>query len=144
MKTTISATNENVKRNWYVVNAAGKTLGRLATEVAKRLRGKHKPEFTPHVDTGDYIIIINAKQIHVSGNKLHAKMYYRHTGFPGGIKSASFHQMMLKNPCRVLELAIKGMLPKNTLGRAVYKKLKVYADELHPHESQQPVLLENF
>ena len=144
MKTTISARNETVKRNWYVVDASGKTLGRLASEVARRLRGKHKPEYTPHVDTGDYIVIINAKEIKVTGNKAKAKMYHHHTGFPGGIKTASFSQMMIKNPCRVMEIAIKGMLPKNALGREMYRKLKVYTGAEHPHAAQQPLLLDEF
>lgn len=143
MKTTISAKNETVSRGWYIVDASGKTLGRLASEVAKRLQGKHKPEFTPHVDTGDYIVVINTKNVKVTGNKAQAKMYHHHTGFPGGIKTASFTQMMAKNPCRIMEIAIKGMLPKNALGREMYRKLKVYAGSEHPHTAQQPIPLQD-
>lgn len=139
---TFSAKPETVKRDWYVVDAAGKTLGRLATEVARRLRGKHKPEFTPHVDTGDYIVVINAEKIAVTGNKATDKMYHSHTGFPGGIKSISFDKLIQKKPEMVIEKAVKGMLPKNPLGRAMYRKLKVYAGSEHKHTAQQPQVLD--
>jgi large subunit ribosomal protein L13 len=139
---TFSAKPAEVKRDWYVIDAAGKTLGRLATEVARRLRGKHKPEYTPHVDTGDYIVIVNAEKVHVTGNKAKDKMYYHHSGFPGGIKSASFEKLIEKKPERVIEIAVKGMLPKNPLGRAMYRKLKVYAGPEHAHAAQQPQPLE--
>ncbi|MBP8008008.1 MAG: 50S ribosomal protein L13, partial [Thiopseudomonas sp.] len=130
--------NETVQRDWYVVDAAGQTLGRLATEIASRLRGKHKPEYTPHVDTGDYIVVINAEQVRVTGNKTSDKIYYSHTGFPGGIKEISFEKLIAKAPERVLEAAVKGMLPRNPLGRDMYRKLKVYAGTNHPHAAQQP------
>ncbi|AHE97546.1 50S ribosomal protein L13 [Thioalkalivibrio paradoxus] len=139
---TVSAKPAEVERDWYLVDADGKTLGRLATEIARRLRGKHKPVYTPHVDTGDYIVVINAEKIHVSGNKANDKMYYRHTGYPGGLKQANFTQMIERAPERVLELAVKGMLPKNPLGRAMFKKLKVYAGSAHRHSAQQPQPLE--
>jgi len=135
---TFSAKPETVKRDWYVVDAQGKTLGRLATEVASRLRGKHKPEYTPHVDTGDYIVIVNAEKVAVTGNKAADKMYYRHTGYPGGIRSANFNEMIDRKPEMVIEKAVKGMLPKNPLGRAMFSKLKVYAGAEHPHAAQQP------
>ena len=140
---TFSAKPETVKRDWYVVDAAGKTLGRLATEVARRLRGKHKPEFTPHVDTGDYIVVINAEKVAVTGNKATDKMYHSHTGFPGGIKSISFDKLIQKKPELVIEKAVKGMLPKNPLGRAMYRKLKVYAGPEHKHTAQQPQVLDS-
>ena len=120
---TFSAKPHEVRRDWYVVDANGRTLGRLATEIASRLRGKHKPEFTPHVDTGDYIVVVNAKHIRVTGNKLNDKMYHHHTGYVGNLKSASFEKMQAKAPGRVIELAVKGMLPKNPLGRAMFRKL---------------------
>ncbi len=135
---TFTAKNETVQRDWYVVDAAGQTLGRLATEFASRLRGKHKPEYTPHVDTGDYIVVINAEQVRVTGNKTSDKIYYSHTGFPGGIKEISFEKLIAKAPERVLEAAVKGMLPRNPLGRDMYRKLKVYAGTNHPHAAQQP------
>ncbi|AQZ94727.1 50S ribosomal protein L13 [Halopseudomonas phragmitis] len=135
---TFSAKPETVKRDWYVVDAAGLTLGRLATEVASRLRGKHKPEYTPHVDTGDYIVIVNAEKIQVTGAKAQDKIYYSHSGFPGGIKSINFEKLIQRAPERVIETAVKGMLPKNPLGRAMYRKLKVYAGAAHPHAAQQP------
>ncbi|EGG95386.1 LSU ribosomal protein L13p (L13Ae) [gamma proteobacterium IMCC1989] len=135
---TISANPETVKRDWYVIDADGKTLGRMATEIATRLRGKHKPEYTPHVDTGDYIVVINAEKVRVTGNKAKDKMYYRHTGYIGGIKSLSFEKMIDKAPERPIETAVKGMLPKGPLGRAMYKKLKVYAGAEHPHAAQLP------
>ncbi|HHC74611.1 MAG TPA: 50S ribosomal protein L13 [Thiothrix sp.] len=139
---TFSAKPAEVKRDWYVVDAEGKTLGRLASEVARRLRGKHKPEYTPHVDTGDYIVIINAAKVRVTGNKTQNKMYYRHTGYIGNMKSNNFAEMIDKHPERVIELAVKGMLPKNPLGRAMYRKMKVYAGSEHQHEAQQPQALE--
>src|SRR5690554_1824370 len=135
---TFSAKPETVQRDWYVVDAAGQTLGRLATEIALRLRGKHKPEYTPHVDAGDYIVVINAEQVRVTGKKNSDKIYYSHTGFPGGIKSISFEKLVEKAPERVIEKAVKGMLPNNPLGRAMYRKLKVYAGAEHPHSAQQP------
>lgn len=135
---TYQAKNETVNHNWYVVDAAGKTLGRLASQIAKRLRGKHKPEYTPHVDTGDFIVVINAEQIRVTGNKAKDKIYYSHSGYPGGIKEVTFEKLQAKHPTRILEIAVKGMLPKNPLGRAMYRKLKVYAGNQHPHAAQQP------
>ena len=128
---TFTAKPETVKRDWYVVDAAGQTLGRLATEIASRLRGKHKPEYTPHVDAGDYIVVINAEQVRVTGKKTSDKIYYSHTGFPGGIKEISFEKLIAKAPERVIENAVKGMLPNNPLGRAMYRKLKVYAGAEH-------------
>jgi len=125
-----------------VVDAEGKTLGRLSTEIARRLRGKHKPEYTPHVDTGDYIVVVNAEKVRVTGNKASDKMYYRHSGYPGGIKSMSFKQLIDRAPERAIETAVKGMLPRNPLGREMYRKLKVYAGTEHPHAAQQPVPLE--
>lgn len=139
---TFSAKPETVERSWYVVDAEGKTLGRLATEIARRLRGKHKPEYTPHVDTGDYIVVVNAEKVRVTGNKASDKTYYRHTGYPGGLKSMSFDQLIDHAPERAIETAVKGMLPKNPLGRAMYRKLKVYAGAEHPHAAQQPAPLE--
>ncbi len=139
---TYTAKPDDIKRDWYVVNAAGKTLGRLATEIARRLRGKHKPEYTPHMDTGDYIVVINAKDVRVSGNKRKDKMYHHHTGYPGGIESMNFEKLMEKNPERVIEKAEKGMLPKGPLWSEMYGKLKVYADEQHQHTAQQPQALE--
>lgn len=135
---TISANPETVKRDWYVIDAEGKTLGRMAAEIATRLRGKHKPEYTPHVDTGDYIVVVNAEKVRVTGNKAKDKIYYRHTGYVGGIKGLSFEKMIDKAPERPIESAVKGMLPKGPLGRAMYKKLKVYAGAEHPHTAQQP------
>ncbi|MDQ8036583.1 MAG: 50S ribosomal protein L13 [Pedobacter sp.] len=135
---TFSAKPETVKRDWFVVDANGKTLGRLATELASRLRGKHKPEYTPHVDTGDYIVVINADKIAVTGNKAQAKMYYHHTGFPGGLKSTNFEKLIAVKPEKPLEIAVKGMLPKGPLGRAMLAKLKVYGGAEHPHSAQQP------
>jgi large subunit ribosomal protein L13 len=135
---TYSAKPETVKRDWYLIDASGKTLGRLAAEVASRLRGKHKPEFTPHVDTGDYIVVINAEKVAVTGNKAKDKLYFHHTGYIGGIKSISFEKLIIKAPERTIQTAVKGMLPKGPLGRAMYKKLKVYAGEAHPHSAQQP------
>jgi large subunit ribosomal protein L13 len=139
---TVSMRAEDVRRSWFVVDADGKTLGRLATEVARRLRGKHKPEYTPHVDTGDFIVVINAAKVRVTGAKTTDKIYYRHSGFPGGIKSRSFEQMRDSHPERIIEIAVKGMLPRNPLGRAMLKKLKVYPGGEHPHSAQQPETLE--
>jgi len=138
---TISAKAETVQRSWYVIDAEGQTLGRLATEVARRLRGKHKTEYTPHVDTGDYIVVVNAEKVKVTGRKASDKTYYRHTGHPGGLKEATFAQMIERSPEKVIELAVKGMLPRNPLGRAMYRKLKVYAGQEHPHDAQQPETL---
>ncbi|MGL4602422.1 MAG: 50S ribosomal protein L13, partial [Plesiomonas sp.] len=129
-------------RDWYVVDANGKTLGRLATELARRLRGKHKAEYTPHVDTGDYIIVLNADKVAVTGNKRSDKVYYRHSGYIGGMKSATFEEMIAKHPERVIEIAVKGMLPKGPLGRAMFRKLKVYAGAAHDHAAQQPQVLD--
>jgi large subunit ribosomal protein L13 len=141
MKTFVAKPAE-VKRDWYVVDAEGKTLGRLATEIALRLRGKHKAEYTPHVDTGDYIVVINAEKVTVTGNKAKDKMYYHHTGYIGGIKSISFEDLIERAPERVIERAVKGMLPKGPLGRAMYRKLKVYAGSEHQHSAQQPQVLD--
>ena len=139
---TFSAKAHEVNRDWYVVDAAGKTLGRLASEIARRLRGKHKPIYTPHVDTGDYIIVVNADKVHVTGRKATDKIYYHHTGYIGNLKSASFEKMQEKAPGRVIELAVKGMLPKNPLGRAMFRKLKVYGGPDHRHAAQQPKSLD--
>ena len=139
---TFSAKAHEVKRDWYVIDASNKVLGRMATEIAKRLRGKHKAEYTPHTDTGDYIVVLNAEKIMVTGRKYTDKMYYHHTGFPGGIKSTSFDKLQKKDPVRIIELAVKGMLPRNPLGREMYRKLKVYAGTEHPHAAQQPIVLE--
>ena len=135
---TFSAKPETVERDWYVVDATDKTLGRLATEIARRLRGKHKPVYTPHVDTGDYIVVVNADKVRVTGNKSTDKMYYRHTGYPGGIKEISFDKLIQLKPEMVIEKAVKGMMPRNPLGRAMLGKLKVYAGGEHPHAAQQP------
>ncbi len=139
---TFSAKAHEVRRDWYVVDAADKTLGRLASEIARRLRGKHKPEYTPHVDTGDYIVVVNAEKIRVTGRKATDKMYHHHTGYIGNMKSISFEKLQAKAPGRVLELAVKGMLPKNPLGRAMYRKLKIFAGPEHQHAAQQPKVLE--
>jgi large subunit ribosomal protein L13 len=139
---TFSARPGTVRQHWYVVDASGKTLGRLASEVARRLRGKHKPEYTPHVDTGDYIIVVNAEKIRVSGKKSTQKMYHHHSGYPGGLKSISFDKLIRKAPEQIIQHAVKGMLPKNPLGRALFAKLKVYAGAKHPHTAQQPKPLE--
>lgn len=141
MKTTISARAETVTREWLLVDATDKTLGRLASEIAHRLRGKHKPIYTPHVDTGDYIVVINAEKVAVTGKKVKDKMYYTVSGHMGGIKSKTFGTMIEENPERVIEIAVKGMLPHNPLGRAMYRKLKVYAGSEHPHTAQQPIPL---
>ncbi len=139
---TFSAKPQEVERDWFVVDAAGKTLGRMATELARRLRGKHKPVYTPHVDTGDYIVVINAEQVAVTGNKMKDKMYHKHTGYIGNLKSKNLETVLSEHPERVIEDAVKGMLPKNPLGRAMFKKLKVYAGSEHPHGAQQPQALE--
>jgi large subunit ribosomal protein L13 len=135
---TISAKAHEVKHDWYVVDASNQVLGRLATEIARRLRGKHKAEYTPHVDTGDYIIVVNAEKVTVTGRKFKNKMYYNHSGFPGGIKSMSFETLQQKHPARIIERAVKGMLPKNPLGRDMYRKLKIYTGAEHPHAAQEP------
>ena len=140
--TTVSAKPAEVRRNWYVVDATGKTLGRLASQIAHRLRGKHKALYTPHVDTGDYIIVVNAEKIRVTGNKLRDKIYYRHTGYIGNLKSISLEKLLQKAPERAIETAVKGMMPRNPLGRAMYKKLRVYAGPEHHHQAQQPQSLE--
>ena len=139
---TFSAKPHEVNHDWYVVDASGKTLGRLASEIARRLRGKHKPEYTPHVDTGDYIIVVNADKVHVTGRKATDKMYHHHTGYVGNLKSISFEKLQARAPGKVIELAVKGMLPKNPLGRAMFRKLKVYAGPEHKHTAQQPKTLE--
>jgi large subunit ribosomal protein L13 len=141
MKTYV-AKPQTVQRDWCLVDATDKTLGRLAAELASRLRGKHKPEFTPHVDTGDHIIVVNAEKVRVTGNKLQDKMYYHHTGYVGNLKSINLAKQLEKHPERVIQTAVKGMLPKNPLGRAMYKKLHVYAGPAHPHQAQQPTTLD--
>lgn len=141
MKTFV-AKPETVKRDWYVVDAEGKTLGRIATEIAHRLRGKHKAEYTPHVDTGDYIIVINAEKVTVTGNKFKDKVYYAHSGFPGGLKSTTFDKLQAAKPEMIIEKAVKGMLPRGPLGREMYRKLKVYAGTEHNHAAQQPQVLD--
>ena len=138
---TFSAKASEVSRDWFVVDASDKTLGRLASEIAHRLRGKHKAEYTPHVDTGDYIVVVNAEKVRVTGAKATDKMYHHHTGYPGGLKSVSFEKLIEKAPERVIQGAVKGMLPRNPLGRAMFKKLKVYAGTEHPHAAQQPQAL---
>ena len=135
---TVSVRQQDVAHEWYVVDATGQTLGRLASEIARRLRGKHKAEYTPHVDAGDYIIVVNAEKVFVSGSKETKKIYYRHSGYPGGIKSTSLKRLREAKPEELLEKAVKGMLPRNPLGRAVFRKLKVYAGDTHPHGAQQP------
>ena len=137
MKTFV-AKPETVARDWYVVDATDKTLGRLASEIALRLRGKHKPEYTPHMDMGDYIVVVNCEKIRVTGAKSTDKMYHHHTGYPGGLKSFTFEKLIERAPERVLQRAVKGMLPRNPLGRAMFKKLKVYSGPSHPHTAQQP------
>jgi large subunit ribosomal protein L13 len=139
---TFTATPQTVKRDWFVVDATDKTLGRLASEIALRLRGKHKPEYTPHVDTGDYIVVINAEKVRVTGRKATDKMYYKHSGYPGGMKSISFDKLIQKDAPQILQHAVKGMLPKNPLGRAMFRKLKVYAGAEHNHSAQQPTPLD--
>ena len=141
MKTYV-ATPETRERDWLVVDATGKTLGRLATQLADVLRGKHKPEYTPHIDTGDFIVVVNVAKLRVTGRKDERKVYYRHTGYPGGLKETNFKKLQAKKPTRVLQLAVKGMLPKGPLGYAMLRKLKVYAGATHPHSAQQPKALE--
>jgi large subunit ribosomal protein L13 len=139
---TFSAKPHEVKRDWFVVDATDKVLGRVASELARRLRGKHKPEFTPHVDTGDYLVVVNVEKLRVTGNKAEDKKYYRHSGYPGGLYETNFTKLQQRFPERVLEKAVKGMLPKGPLGYAMIKKLKVYAGDQHPHAAQQPKTLE--
>jgi large subunit ribosomal protein L13 len=138
---TYTVKKGDIKRDWYLVDAQGKTLGRLASEIAKILRGKHKPIYVPHLDCGDYVIVVNAEKVRVTGKKLDQKFYYRHSGYPGGLKSINLRDQLQKHPTRVLEAAVWGMLPKNRLGRAMIKKLKVYAGGSHPHQAQQPKVL---
>ncbi len=140
--TTMSAKPAEVRREWYLIDAENKTLGRLATEIAHRLRGKHKTSYTPHVDTGDYIVVINAEKVRITGNKMKGKIYHHHTGYVGNLKSITLEKLLEKAPERVLETAVKGMMPRNSLGRTMYKKLKVYAGPKHEHQSQQPKILE--
>jgi len=139
---TFTATPSTITRDWHVVDATDKTLGRLATEIASRLRGKHKPTYTPHMDTGDHIVVVNAEKVRVTGNKLNAKMYHHHTGYIGNLKSINLGKQLEQHPERVLQAAVKGMLPKNPLGRAMFKKLHVYVGPEHPHAAQQPTPLE--
>ncbi|MBT8084936.1 MAG: 50S ribosomal protein L13 [Woeseia sp.] len=139
---TFSAKPEDVRRDWYLIDATGKTLGRLSTEIAHRLRGKHKPEFTPHVDTGDYIVVVNAEKIRVTGNKMKDKMYHRYTGYIGNLKSMPLEKLLKEKPERALEFAVKGMLPRNPLGRKMFSKLRVFAGPEHSHQAQQPIQLE--
>lgn len=140
--TTFSAKPQDVKRDWYLIDASGQTLGRLSTEIARRLRGKHKPEYTPHVDTGDYIVVVNAEKIRVSGNKMKDKTYHRYTGYVGNLKSTSLEKLLIDAPERALQFAVKGMLPKNPLGRKMYSKLRVFAGPEHTHTAQQPIPLQ--
>ena len=142
MSTTVSAKPAEVRREWLLVDANGKTLGRLASEIARRLKGKHKPIFTPHIDTGDYVVVVNAEKVAVTGNKLQDKMYYRHTGYIGNLKSISLEKQLQEAPERVLETAVRGMLPRNPLGRAMMKKLRIFAGPEHNHQAQQPKPLE--
>ena len=139
---TVSTRPQDVDRAWFVIDAEDKTLGRLATEIAHRLRGKHKPEYTPHVDTGDYIVVVNAEKVRVTGSKYEDKKYYRHSGYPGGIKAMTSKDLQARHPERIIEKAVRGMLPKNPLGRAMFRKLKVYPGAEHPHAAQQPQPLE--
>ncbi len=139
---TFSAKAETVQRDWFLIDATDKTLGRLSTEIARRLRGKHKPEYTPHVDTGDYIVVINAEKVKVTGNKEEDKIYYHHTGFIGNLKSISLGKLRATHPDRIIKNAVRGMMPKNSLGKAMFKKLKVYAGATHEHTAQQPQILE--
>ena len=142
MSTTVSAKPAEVRREWLLVDADGKTLGRLASEIARRLKGKHKPIFTPHVDTGDYVVVVNAEKVAVTGNKLKDKMYHHHTGYVGNLKSISLEQQLQKAPERVIETAVRGMLPRNPLGRSMMKKLRIFAGPEHAHQAQQPKPLE--
>jgi large subunit ribosomal protein L13 len=140
--TTYSAKPQDIKRDWYLVDADGKVLGRLASEIAHRLRGKHKAQFTPHMDTGDFIVVVNAAKVRVTGNKAEDKIYYRHSTYPGGVYATTFGKMQKRFPTRALEIAVKGMLPKGPLGYAMFRKLKVYPGPEHPHAAQQPQTLE--
>ncbi len=133
---THSTKASDIKRDWHVIDASGRTLGRLATEIAQLLKGKHKPIYAPHLDTGDYVIVVNAEKVRVTGNKAKQKVYYRHSGYPGGLKAITFEKMMEKHPARIIEQAVRGMLPKNPLGRAMFRKLKVYDGPTHPHQAQ--------
>ena len=139
---TYSVKAGEIQREWYVVDASGKTLGRLASEIAKILRGKHKPIFTPHLDCGDFVVVVNAKKVNVTGRKMDTKRYYRHSGYPGGIRSNTLGELLEKDASRIIRLAVQGMLPKGQLGRSMIRKLKVYASDSHPHEAQQPKVLE--
>lgn len=139
---TFSAKKEDIVRDWYLIDAEGKVLGRLASEIAKRLKGKHKPVYTPHVDTGDFVVVVNADKVFLTGKKLTDKIYYHHTGYPGGIKAITAGKLLMEKPERLLRIAVRGMLPKNSLGRQMLKKLKVYSGNEHPHEAQTPRLLE--
>jgi len=139
--TTYFATTQSIDHKWYIVDATDKVLGRLSSQIAKYLRGKHKPEYTPHADAGDYIIVINASKIKVTGKKRKDKVYYHHSGYPGGLKETPFDKMQLKNPAKIIELSVKGMMPKNPLGREMLRKLKVYAGSEHPHTAQQPIAI---
>lgn len=139
---TYSTKPAEIERQWFVVDARGQTLGRLASEIAKILKGKHKPIYAPHLDTGDFVIVINAEKVHVTGKKMDQKMYYRHSGYPGGLTSITLREQLKRHPTRVIRSAVKGMLPHNRLGRATLRKLKVYAGDAHPHEAQQPKPLE--
>jgi len=139
---TYSAKPQDIRRQWHLIDAEGKTLGRISTEIARRLRGKHKPEYTPHMDTGDYIVVINADKVHVTGNKMSDKMYHRHTGYIGNLKSINLEKLLASRPERVIQQAVKGMMPRGPLGRAMLSKLKVYAGPEHPHTAQQPQALE--
>ena len=142
MQKTYMAKADEVERKWYIIDASGKTLGRMASEIARILRGKHKPIYTPHIDTGDYVVVINAEKVKVTGKKRQNKIYYHHTGYPGGLKVISYDKLLEKNPERIIETAVKGMLPHNRLGRKMYKKLKVYAGPNHPHQAQKPEIWE--
>ncbi len=139
---TYSAKPQDIRRQWHLIDADGKTLGRISTEIARRLRGKHKPEYTPHMDTGDYIVVVNAEKVHVTGNKLADKMYYKHTGYIGNLKSTNLEKLLASKPERVIQQAVKGMMPKGPLGRQMLSKLKIYAGSEHPHAAQQPQALE--
>lgn len=138
MEKTFVTKNEDIQREWYVVDASGRTLGRLATEIARVLRGKHKPTYSPSVDVGDFVVVVNAEKVYVTGRKLDRKIYYRHTGYPGGLKERTLREQLRRRPTRVIELAVRGMLPRNRLGRKMYRKLKVYAGASHPHAAQMP------
>jgi len=142
MQKTYMAKADEVERKWYIIDASGKTLGRMASEIARILRGKHKPIYTPHIDTGDYVIVVNAEKVKVTGKKRQNKIYYHHTGYPGGLKVISYDKLLEKKPERIIETAVKGMLPHNRLGRKMYKKLKVYAGPNHPHQAQKPEIWE--